>query len=310
MNILKRSAQIIGLSLILLAVYHHLALPFEAKRLHPNGQMVTVNGHQLHLYTAGPKHSNQPTFVFIHGGATPNPVYDWLPFIDQFSSQYRVAMVEHLGYGYSQINDDPRGINDFLADLRSTLTTAGESGPYILIPHSMGALVAHYWAQQYPDEVQAIVGMDLAVPQNYLERGAFPPKWMIAVMRAGTWMGLQRLAVPFILDKERFSDEAYQQSKLLVYRNSSNKVIAHEQDAVLKNAQIVADGPQIDVPMLLFLTHEGGFGDDWQSDQRAYGQAHHATFVTLDASHAMFREKPTEIAQETLAWLKAQKIIH
>ena len=46
-----------------------------------------------------------------------------------------------------------------LNEVRQGLSLAGESGPYILFPHSMSGLEAVYWAQQYPDEVTAIIGL-------------------------------------------------------------------------------------------------------------------------------------------------------
>ena len=52
-----------------------------------------------------------------------------------------------------------------LNEVRQGLSLAGESGPYILFPHSMSGLEAVYWAQQYPDEVTAIIGLDMAVPE-------------------------------------------------------------------------------------------------------------------------------------------------
>lgn len=44
------------------------------------------------------------------------------------------------------------------------LDKAGIQDPYVLCPHSLSGLEALYWAQKYPDEVEAIVGLDMAVP--------------------------------------------------------------------------------------------------------------------------------------------------
>lgn len=47
------------------------------------------------------------------------------------------------------------------------MNKAGIEGPYVLCPHSMSGIEALYWAQKYPDEIEAIVGLDMAVPEYY-----------------------------------------------------------------------------------------------------------------------------------------------
>ncbi|MBS7577686.1 MULTISPECIES: alpha/beta hydrolase [unclassified Enterococcus] len=44
---------------------------------------------------------------------------------------------------------------------------ANIQGPLILVPHSMSGIEAIYWAQTYPDEIEAIIGLDMAVPEAY-----------------------------------------------------------------------------------------------------------------------------------------------
>ena len=50
---------------------------------------------------------------------------------------------------------------------REALEAVGINGPYILCPHSYSGLEAVYWAQNYPDEIEAIIGLDMAVPKSY-----------------------------------------------------------------------------------------------------------------------------------------------
>lgn len=39
--------------------------------------------------------------------------------------------------------------------------------PMSFAPHSMSGLETLYWVQKYPDEVSAIIGLDMAVPEHY-----------------------------------------------------------------------------------------------------------------------------------------------
>jgi pimeloyl-ACP methyl ester carboxylesterase len=49
-------------------------------------------------------------------------------------------------------------------DLHRTLTAAGESGPYVLVPHSYGGVVATLFARTWPSEVVGLVMVDTATP--------------------------------------------------------------------------------------------------------------------------------------------------
>ena len=70
-------------------------------------------------------------------------------------------MAEKFGYGFSDIVDSDRDIDTVLRQTRTALDKAGINGPYVLCPHSMSGIEALYWAQQYPDEVESIVGLDM-----------------------------------------------------------------------------------------------------------------------------------------------------
>ena len=67
----------------------------------------------------------------------------------------------------SDVVDKSRDIDSILEDTRTALAAAGLNAPYVLCPHSMSGLEALYWAQKYPDEVSAIIGLDMAVPEYY-----------------------------------------------------------------------------------------------------------------------------------------------
>ena len=64
-----------------------------------------------------------------------------------------------------------RDVKTMVDEDREALKKAGKNGPYILMPHSMSALEAIYWSCTYPDEVKAILGLDMAVPDSYNQKG-------------------------------------------------------------------------------------------------------------------------------------------
>lgn len=71
---------------------------------------------------------------------------------------------------------------------------SGEMGPFVLAPHSMSGLEALYWAQQYPEEVKAIVGLDPVTPESVEVMGNLPKaglSFMYALARTGLTRWIQ-----------------------------------------------------------------------------------------------------------------------
>ncbi len=51
----------------------------------------------------------------------------------------------------------PHRLDQDVLDLRMLLAAAGETGPYVLVPHSYGGLIASLYAHTHPDEVAGLV---------------------------------------------------------------------------------------------------------------------------------------------------------
>ena len=62
-----------------------------------------------------------------------------------------------------------------VADLHALLTAAKEPGPYVLVGHSWGGLIARLFASTYPDEVSGLVLLDPA--SEFLKNSLTPAQW-------------------------------------------------------------------------------------------------------------------------------------
>ena len=60
--------------------------------------------------------------------------------------------------------DQPHPADQAADDLHRLLTAAGEPGPYVLVPHSYGGVVAMLFARTWPDEVAGLVMVDVVTP--------------------------------------------------------------------------------------------------------------------------------------------------
>jgi len=116
------------------------------------------------VYTRG---EGEHTLVFLSGHGTCCPVIDFKPLWSRLVDDYRIAVVERAGYGWSRPTDAPRDIDTIFAETRSALHAAGIDGPFVLATLSMAGLEALYWAKKHPEEVSAVIGLDPAVPAVY-----------------------------------------------------------------------------------------------------------------------------------------------
>ena len=140
------------------------------------GKLVNVNGHNMHVFSEG---QGNETFIFLSGSGTACPVLDFKPLWSLLSHKHRIAVVDRAGYGWSEPANSPRNIDSILSESREALKLAGIEGPYFLVPHSLSGLEALYWAQKYPHEVNAIIGLDPRIPT--FEQ--MPSKFFVKLMR-------------------------------------------------------------------------------------------------------------------------------
>ncbi len=290
---LKRVLVIIfAVILILFAaiyIYHRVQLNNEAELLTPLGEIVEVDGHNMSIYTEG---TGDKTIVFMSGGGTCSPILDFKSLYSLLSDKYKIAVVEKFGYGFSDVVDKSRDIDSILEDTRAALTSSGLNAPYVLCPHSMSGLEALYWAQKYPNEVSAIIGLDMAVPQYYDSMNINIP-----FMKLSSWaadIGVTRL-IPSISESEAIkhgtlSDEEKEIYKAVFYNRTATKTMINECEAVKANAKKVNDMGIPQLPMLLFISNgSGGTGFDeetWRKIPIEYiSQIDSGKYIELDCPH-------------------------
>ena len=153
---------LIAVFLIGLTVYNQIMLKKNISLYEtPLGQLVEVDGHNMSVYTEG---EGEHTIVFMSGWGTSSPILDFKPLYSKLSDDYRIVVVEKFGYGFSDLVDGERDMDTILRQDREALEKCGIEAPYVLCPHSFSGYEATRWAQEYPDEVEAIVGLDMCTP--------------------------------------------------------------------------------------------------------------------------------------------------
>lgn len=295
--------------LILVYVNHRVQSKKEEKTLTPMGQLVTVDGHDMCVYSGG---TGDVTLVFLSGGGTCAPILDFQSLDSLLLDNYKVAVVERFGYGFSDVTDKSRRLDSVLEDTRQALKEAGCEAPYVLCPHSMSGLEALYWAQTYPDEVQAIIGLDMAVPEYYVDMKVNMP--MLKLTGAAARIGLTRL-IPGVWEGDAvkrgtLSDKEKETYQALFYRKTATETMLNEYQAVGENARMVAERPTPQVPMLLFVSNGTGTGfdtDTWRKIPEKYlADAEDGQIITLDCPHYVQDYEYEKIAGDIEEFLQAK----
>ncbi|MCI8571741.1 MAG: alpha/beta hydrolase [Lachnospiraceae bacterium] len=293
--------------LLIICINHQVHLKEEAELRLPLGQMVEVDGHNMSIYVEG---TGDITLVFMSGGGTCSPLLDFKSLYSLLSDKYQIAVVEKFGYGFSDVVDKDRDIDSILEDTRTALALAGLNAPYFLCAHSMSGLEALYWAQKYPDEVSAIIGLDMAVPEYYDSMNINIPIMHIAGWAAN--IGVTRF-IPGISDSDAIkygtlSDDEKEIYRAIFYSRTATVTMINETERVKENAVKVNNMGAPQIPMLLFISDgSGGTGFDketWRKIPIEYvSQIDEGEYIELDCPHYVHDYEYKTISESIIAFL-------
>ena len=298
---------VIVILILICFVYHRYRLNAEKKLREPLGQLVDINGNNMSIYVEG---SGSRRLVFLSGSGTCSPILDFKSLYSLLRDDYRIVVVEKFGYGYSDVVDEDRNIQTILSETRLALNKAGIEGPYVLCPHSMSGIEALYWAQKYPDEIEAIIGLDMAVPEYYENM-----KINLALMKLGQYaadLGITRL-LPTLAESDAIkhgtlTNDEKNRYRAIFYNRTATVTMINEAKSVKDNARFVAQNGVPQVPMLLFISDgTGGTGFDketWRRIQEKYiSEVESGKYIELDCPHYVHDYEYGRISEEIKSFL-------
>ena len=255
---------------------------------------MTVNEHKIHVFRDG--NADAPTIVFMSGHCTVSPVYDFKVLYEKLLPDFRIIVVEKFGYGYSDIFDSPCDIDTLVSIQRQALATLGETGPYILAPHSMSGIEAIRWKQQFPDEVSGIIGIDMGTPLSFSVWTDKQIKQTVLLMKV--LRGLKLASALSSVSNLSLTEDEFKQHKLLKKRNTFNICCINEAREVLNNAKAVGEDGDIQCPTLMFSSNGKDQEKDWVVNQEKFASSMGARLISYDCSHYIHHFKSDEMRKE------------
>ena len=143
----------------------------------PVTEPAAAEGPTLHVVERGVL---GPTLVFLPGvGGTTRY---WESRVAPLASDYRLLLVDPLGFGHSPKPETTYSVERHVAELRRVLAGRGR---LTLVGHSFGALLAVAYAARYPEAVDGLVLMGLPYFGSeeralaHFRRGPAPSRWVM-----------------------------------------------------------------------------------------------------------------------------------
>ncbi len=124
----------------------------------PTGATLEIDGIRTYIDCRG---RGNPTVILESGLGTGAAGWGFVP--ERVATRTRVCTWDRPGIG----NSEPMGRHtaaDLAAHLRATLAAAGETGPFVVVGHSLGGVYARVFAAAYRDEIAGVALVDPYTP--------------------------------------------------------------------------------------------------------------------------------------------------
>lgn len=109
--------------------------------------------YRLNVYDYG---GDGPVIIFLHGLGSSSA--NWDPLIPLLKNKYRCISIDLIGFGNSPKPQWYRyTMEDHIRDIRRTIRGLGLHEPFILVGHSLGALIATRYARLLPKHIHRLI---------------------------------------------------------------------------------------------------------------------------------------------------------
>ncbi len=119
-----------------------------------------VDGLKMAAYVMG---KGEHTVVLLGGSQDLFSTIGLRPLANRLAESNHVVVLDYFGCGFSDTTPYERTVERYVYEIRTALASLGETGPYILMPNEISGLYALFYANEYPDEVEAIIALDTLV---------------------------------------------------------------------------------------------------------------------------------------------------
>lgn len=276
------------------------------------GTKIKVGKGKINVYVEG---HGKHTIVVLSGAGVTSPVLEYRPIYRKLSDKYKIVVIEKSGYGLSESTGTDRTIENMVSESREALKGAGIEPPYILMPHSYSGFEAIYWANSFPDEVSAVLSIDMGVPESAAEMGKIitPDKVAVNIKRNKKLYAIIKkkgiLAKLFknklvnasgIMTSDYLNEDEKKLYEELFYNNLGNDDMLLENEMLVSNGEKAEKTGKLKVPAFFYISDmkvpmKNG---SWREYSIKYAKSIGAKYKLTDQGHLMYSKIPDQMAYD------------
>ena len=184
--------------------------------------------------------------------------------------------------------DGESDLDTILRQDREALDKEGIKAPYVLCPHSLSGYEATLWAQKYPYEVEAIVGLDMCTANSKSEemiKNDTLSGFAVGEVRFELAVGIGRIA-DFDTSGTLSEEENNILTEIACHKLLNDTVVnENDPDNEIAVNEEINSAPLPTVPMIMYMSSDDN-GDLWESGMQAMVDAsENGQLIKLDCGH-------------------------
>lgn len=273
------------------------------------GTIAKVGNTDINVYIEG---RGNVTIIFMAGSGVGCPTLEYKPVYKRMSDKYRVAVLEKAGYGLSGKATTERTVENLVEESRAALKNLHIEPPYVLAPHSYSGFEAIWWANTYPEEIKAVLGLDMGFPNMMEAQAKEIPHEKKKAMIAKSRSLMQKISKRGILDKllrnktvnasglldsDELSEEEKQTYEAVYYQNITSEAVFEESLLAEANAEKANSTGYLSCPSCFIVSNMKSpvKALSWQQAAKDYAEHCHAEIHLINEGHMMYTKIPDQI---------------
>jgi pimeloyl-ACP methyl ester carboxylesterase len=173
---MRRTLKLIGLLIVVAvalllgvgAIWEQVERQQAVRDFPAPGRLVDIGGRRIQIDCRG---TGSPAVVF-ESGLDINGSLSWTKVQDEVAKFTRACAYSRAGIIWSDDKDGPHDGVGVARDLHATLAAANESGPFVLVGHSLGGPYITIYTKLYGDDVAGLVYVDASHPDQQIRMEA------------------------------------------------------------------------------------------------------------------------------------------
>lgn len=167
----KRVAIIFAISFVFIIIFNSISSHNRSKNIVENYKKyedsnityLDVNGKKMAAFITG----DGPHTIIMTGPMFPTLSYK--PIAEFLAEKYKIIVLDFLGTGFSDVADSERTLENMVEELNLAIEKLNLSQKVILFSHTSTGPCIQMYANKYPQKVEAVIGMDTLISEQFFE---------------------------------------------------------------------------------------------------------------------------------------------